>query len=308
VVEVQPNVTGQVIAIPVKPNVPAKTGAVLFQIDPVPFQFKVAQLEAALVQAQQQAAQLKPSLDQANANVEGLTAQLAYQTKRLGDFEKLVSAAAATEFRLQDTQAQVETLTWQLEAAKAARQNAMLALESQIGGENPAVAQIKAQLGDAKWELEQTTIRAPGDGYVTVVALAVGDRATQLRSAMSFVLTDEIIIVGMFSPNGFQAIKSDAKVTLVFDSIPGTRYQAKITEIPRGVGQGQVGVSGTLARAGAISGVKAYPAVISIPDAVSREQLRLGMPGTATVFAANAGVIGTIASILIWINSYTAYL
>ena len=34
VVEVTPNVSGQIIAIPVKPNVPVKMGDVLFQIDP----------------------------------------------------------------------------------------------------------------------------------------------------------------------------------------------------------------------------------------------------------------------------------
>jgi hypothetical protein len=32
------------------------------------------------------------------------------------------------------------------------------------------------------------------------------------------------------------------------------------------------------------------------------------MPGSATVFAANAGAIGTLMSILVWISSYTAYL
>ena len=52
-------------------------------------------------------------------------------TSFLDDFEKLVSAAAATEFRLQDTQAQVETLTWQLAAAKAARAMGI----ANIGGE-----------------------------------------------------------------------------------------------------------------------------------------------------------------------------
>src|SRR6266571_8367129 len=46
VVEVTPNVTGQIVAIPVKPNVPVKTGDVLFRIDPAPFQYKVAQLKA----------------------------------------------------------------------------------------------------------------------------------------------------------------------------------------------------------------------------------------------------------------------
>ena len=39
VVEVTPNVTGQIVAIPVKPNVSVKMGDVLFQIDPAPFQY-----------------------------------------------------------------------------------------------------------------------------------------------------------------------------------------------------------------------------------------------------------------------------
>ena len=34
VVEITPNVTGQIVAIPVKPNVPVKMGDLLFQIDP----------------------------------------------------------------------------------------------------------------------------------------------------------------------------------------------------------------------------------------------------------------------------------
>jgi multidrug resistance efflux pump len=42
VVEVTPNVTGQIVAIPALPNVPLKTDDVLFQIDPAPFPYKVA--------------------------------------------------------------------------------------------------------------------------------------------------------------------------------------------------------------------------------------------------------------------------
>src|SRR5213593_4496773 len=53
VVEVTPNVSGQITAIPVKPNVPVKVGDILFQIDPDPFQYKVAQLKASLASAQQ---------------------------------------------------------------------------------------------------------------------------------------------------------------------------------------------------------------------------------------------------------------
>lgn len=308
VIEVTPNVSGQVIAIPVKPNEPVKAGTVLFKIDPAPFEYKVNQLQASLAQAKQQAKQLVASYDQANANVDGLTKQLAFNAQRLSDMQKLTGEQATSAFREQDTQVQYETVYAQLEATKAAREGAKLAMESEIGGVNTTVAQIEAQLSNAKWELDQTTIVAPAEGYVTVMALSIGDRALSARSVMSFIVTDEITLVGMFSPNGFQTIKPGAQAKLVFDNDPGRIYSAKVTAISEGIGQGQIATSGMLARAGSIGGAKAYPASIAIPHDFDRSKLRLGMPGSATVFAENAGAIGLLMSILVWISSYTAYL
>ncbi len=308
VVEVTPNVTGQIVSIPVKPNVPVKANDVLFQIDPAPFQYKVAQLQASLAAAKQQTEILKSNFEQATANVVGLTAQVAFNAKRNADILKLATEGANTEFQAQDRQNQYETALAQLNVAKAAQQSAKLALDSEIGGVNTTVAQIQAQLENADWELSQTTIRAPADGYVTLVAVTVGDRALQMHSAMSFIVENEITLVGMFSQNGFQTIKDGASVDIVFDNAPGRIYHAKITAIPKGVGQGQVAVSGTLARTNALGGATVFPAEISIPDEMSRESLRLGMSGSVTAFADNAGVIGLLASILVWISSYTAYL
>src|SRR5450432_4586251 len=308
VVEITPNVTGQIVAIPVNPNVPVKANDVLFQIDPAPFQYKVAQLQASLAGAKQQAEILKSNYEQASANVTGLAAQVAFNTKRNADIQKLAAEGANTEFQAQDRQNQTETALAQLNVAKAAQQSAKLAMDSDIGGVNTTVAQFQAQLDNANWELSQTTVRAPADGYVTVVALSVGDRALQARSAMSFIVESEIALVGMFSQNGFQTIKEGAAVDIVFDNAPGHIYHAKILAIPKGVGQGQIAVSGTLARTNALGGATAFPAVISIPDEMSRESLRLGMSGSATAFSTKAGVIGLLASILVWISSYTAYL
>jgi multidrug resistance efflux pump len=181
-------------------------------------------------------------------------------------------------------------------------------MESEIGGVNTNVARTEAELADAKWQFDQTTIRAPTDGYVTLLALTVGDRAVQARSVMSFIVTDEINIVGMFAPNGFRSIKPGAKVKLVFDNDPGRVHLATVDTIPEGVGQGQAAVSGVLARVGSVGGVKAYPVIISIPTDIDRDRLRLGMPGSAAVFADDAGVVGTLMSILMWISAYTAYL
>jgi multidrug resistance efflux pump len=251
---------------------------------------------------------LKANYDQQTANVSGLTAQLQYHQKRLSDLQTALRRGAETDFHIQDIQNQATTTQNQLLAAKAAQQSAKLALDSEVGGTNTSVIQTRAQLDNAKWELAQTTVRASTDGAVTVMALAVGDRALQARATMSFIVTSEIALIAMFSQNGFRTIQPGAEVQLVLENDPGRLHKATVTAIPEGVGQGQIAVSGMLARTTAIGGATTFPAEISIPASVDRSSLRLGVSGNATVFAKDAGVIGLIAWILLWISSYTAYL
>jgi multidrug resistance efflux pump len=161
VVEVTPNVTGQIVAIPIRPNAPVKRDDVLFRIDPAPFQYRVSQLEASPAPARQQTEILKTNSEQASASVAGLSAQAAYNKRRLANIETLASEEANTQFQAQDKQVQYETVSAQLVAAQAAQQSARLAMDSEIGDVNTAVTQIQAQLENAKWELSQTSSRAP---------------------------------------------------------------------------------------------------------------------------------------------------
>jgi multidrug resistance efflux pump len=124
-------------------------------------------------------------------------------------------------------------VTAQLSAAKATQQSAKLAMNSEIGDVNTTVPQIQAQLENASWELSQTTIRAPADGYVTAVARTVGDRALQLHSAMSFIVEKEITLVGMFSQNSFQTIKVDTPVDIVFDNALTESTMQKLRQLRR---------------------------------------------------------------------------
>jgi len=63
-------------------------------------------------------------------------------------------------------------------------------------------------------------------------------------------------------------------------------YHTRNTAIPKGIGQGQITATGTLARPNALGGAMVHPAVLSIPDGISGDSLRLGMSGSATAFAA----------------------
>jgi len=70
VIEIVPNVTGQVVDVPVQPHTPLKEGDVLFQIDRRPFQAEVDRLAAAVAEAQQKVLQLEAVFNTAAANLD----------------------------------------------------------------------------------------------------------------------------------------------------------------------------------------------------------------------------------------------
>ena len=67
VVEVIPNVAGEVVDVPVEGLKPLTEGDVLFRIDPVPYQATVDQLKAQLADTEQNVERLRASADAANA-------------------------------------------------------------------------------------------------------------------------------------------------------------------------------------------------------------------------------------------------
>jgi multidrug efflux pump subunit AcrA (membrane-fusion protein) len=210
VVEVTPNVTGQIVAIQDQCTVEGKRRA----ISDRPGAVSVQGLAVAGVARGGEAAGRDPEIELRTGNSKCKRAHHAgrVQQTRNADIQKLAEEGANTQFKAQDNQNQYGTALAQLNAARAAQQSAKLAMDSEIGGVNTTVAQLSAQLEYATWELSQTAVRAPADGYVTLVTLSVGDRALQARSAMSFIVENEITLVGMFSQNGFHAIKEGANV------------------------------------------------------------------------------------------------
>lgn len=143
-------VRGRVIDVPVEPNKPLKQGGVLFTIDPIPYQAEVAKIRAQIKEASQ-----------------GAFTEQQLDTRR--------QAYKAAESSVNVATAKVEL--------------AQLALDSEIGGENTTVARLLEELRQAEFDLEQTVVRAPTDGFATQLALSPGVMAVPLPLApvMTFV-------------------------------------------------------------------------------------------------------------------------
>jgi multidrug resistance efflux pump len=210
------------------------------------------------------------------AQVRMIEAQLKFQALRLSQMKQLQATGSGRAFDAEQRQAEVD--------------------------------QLRAQLDKAKYELDQTTIRAPGDGYVSVLTLNKGDRATPSKSVMSFILTDGIQLVGIFSQNGFQTIKPGAQVQFALSNNPGHLYSSTIGDIVSGVGEGQITTSGTLARVTSLPMTSEYPALINRPKDIDYSALRPGISGTATVYAPNSRPLDIIGWLLLYGRALALYL
>lgn len=243
---VTPRVQGTVVEVAAKPNVLLKQGDLLFRIDPKPYQYIVDQKRAALAEAEQNVKQLKSSLDQASAGTQKAQAQLdlAQQNydRQTELFEKKVVAQATLDTAARNLESARQTFV----AAEAGQERAQLASSSEIGGINTTVARLQADLRNVEYDLAQTTVEAPTDGYVTQLLLRPGMSVSPATPTMVFIHSGDTVFSASFDQTSLPRLKVGNSAEIAFDAIPGRVFAGKVTAFAEAVAQGQLQTTGSL--------------------------------------------------------------
>lgn len=312
VVQITPHITvpGRVQAVAAQANTPLKKGDVLFTIDPRPFQFEVNRLEAALAAAAQLVPQLKAALDQASAGVERAEVQLNLAQADFDRQNELFKKGDIAQAALDRFERNLETAEQAVAAAKAAEQKAKLAYESNIGDENTAVAQTRQQLAQAKYNLDEATVRAPCDGYVTNLQLLPGTVVSAAASVMPFVCerdeNNRGVVVATFMQGPYLSIKPGAYAEVVFPMYPGRVFPGKVLTTIDLASEGQLTATGLFPGIEAPHNAR-FAVRIKLDDA---DDLRLpaGTQGNAAVFSGDVQIAGVIRMAALRVNSWMNYL
>ncbi len=305
-----PSVRGKVIEVPVIPNKLLKEGELLFRVDPTPYQTEVTRLEASLEQAKQavlglDAAYKAAEASRIKAEAERDRTQLEYERYRRG-FEKGAFTRADVDNRRQyylGAQASVE-------AAEAEARRAKLALEAEYQGQNTQVAEIAAMLEKARFNLEETSMRAPSDGYVTQLTLRPGMMVVPmpLRPVMTFVHQEEHFFVGAFRQNSLLRLKPGFKAELIFRALPGKVFQAEVVEVLPAIGESQVQAQGQLYGSSQIR-LNGRPLVKLKPlDDLSQYHLPLGTNVEIAIYSDSFEHVSIMRKVLIRMKSWQNYL
>lgn len=210
------------------------------------------------------------------SRLEAIEARLEFQELRLEQFSQLETRQAGTRFQVEETQAGVE--------------------------------QLRAEQAAAEWELAETVVRAPSDGYVTYLALRPGQRVTNLPAApaMVFVDTERKFIGVQIQQIFLRYIKPDQPVEIAFKTLPGKLFTGRVASVIEVTSQAQAVASGTLPRATAVQ-AEPFFVRVELEDDPLLDMLPPGSAGTCAIYTEASLVTHIIRKITMRMEAITNY-
>ncbi len=305
-----PAVGGIVSSVDVEPNQLVEKGTVLFRIDPRPYELVVRQKQALLAASAEGVRELEAAVAAARARVVEVTAN---RDRSLGVFERYergFASGAFSEVDLENRRQLYLSDEGALERSEADLERAQIAFYAQFDGENPEVARLRAELEQARYDLERTVVRAPTGGYVTQLLLRPGMMAVTLplRPVLVFVHDEHAPLFVAFRQNSALRLKVGYEAEIVFPSIPGRVFRGEVAGISPNIGEAQLQASGNLLGIESFQSVGRIAVRINVLDDLSEYELPTGSRAQVAVYSDHVRHIAIMRKILLRATSWQNYL
>jgi multidrug resistance efflux pump len=304
-------VRGRVIEVPVEEgNRLVKKDDVLFRVDPTPYQLTVNSLMAQLVGAKGGGEQLREQLRSAQGNTAAIHSRIKLTQTRVQQNRELAATGAGNRFDLEQAETDLRDLDAQLSTAMANEAQVRAQLSATVGGDIASVAKIKADLANAEWELEQTTVRSPCDCYVINLALRPGAFVAGMpfNPVMTLVEADGQV-VALFNQNELHQVAPGNYAEFTLKTNPGRIVRAKVDSVIWAQGMGQMQQSGTIPMTGVLAAPPNRFAVkFDIEDADRDLLVAAGAAGHAAIYTESGKAIHILRMVILRVGAYTDYL
>jgi multidrug resistance efflux pump len=293
---------------------------------------RLAEMQAKLTDAESSERQLREQMHQATGQAASISASLDLARTRVSQNTELVAAGAGNRFDLEQAQTTVGELTAQLASARAAEQQVKEKLDGRVHGDLATVAQAKAQvataegqlrvsaaqvdttraqLANARWDLSQTIVRAPGHGTMVNVMLRPGFFVAGLpfNEVMTFV-DDEYQVFALFGQNELHQVEPGNEAEITLDTYPGRVIKAHVDSVIWAQSQGQLDASGDLPRTSLPFNPPPgrFPAKLLVAERDQALFLAAGARGSAAIYTEHLTLVHIIRKVLLRVASYLDYI
>ncbi len=221
-------------------------------------------------------------------------------------FEASIEQARATK-RL----AQIEVdRNKELVKRSAAAQRDLDSWAAQLDGANASIRSLQAQLANAQWELDQTTVRAPHDGYIVNLQVRPGSavRTFAATPAMSYISDELKEIVASFSQSSIRKIEVGDPAEMVFALFPGEVFSGTVSHVVKATGTAQLGVSGSIPVMTGSPAAGRYAVRVTLDDQAVLDRLPQGASCSVAVYTSVGKPFHVISMVAMRITAWMAYL
>ena len=290
---VAPQVSGRIVALHVRDNQAVRKGDVLFEIDPTPYRHTLERARAALdslekqigltqreVRAQQFGAQA------ARANIARAQAQAHQAADTLGRIEPLLAKEYVTAEQVDQARTAKRAADAALQVAERDAQRAAAAV-SGVDALVAKLAELRAAVATAEWDLEQTVVRAPFDGRVIDLDIAQGEFAATGHRLFTMVDTRNWYVIANFRETALGRIHPGMAAEVYLMTDPHRRFSATVDSIGFGVypeegGSSANGLPRVPREINWVRVAQRFPVRIRV-DAPDPELFRIGASAVATI-------------------------
>ena len=303
--QITPQVSASVIEVPVRNTQYVRAGETLVVLDNADARIAVERAAAQLATAERTVRgdfagdrQLEAQIAARQAEIVAAHSNLDKARIDLARREKLAQSGAISAQDLTAARNAFRTAAAALIAAQAQLRSAREARavhDALIAGTsvdtNPQVLAARAQLDQARLDLERTVILAPISGIITNRAVQVGQRVQVGASLMSVVPIYQAYVDANFKETQLERVRIGQPVVLKSDLYgDSVVYQGRVAGLAGGTGAAFSLIPAQNATGNWIKVVQRLPVRVRIDPAELREHpLRVGLSMTATIDTATRG-------------------
>ncbi|WP_293797723.1 HlyD family secretion protein [uncultured Pantoea sp.] len=311
-IPVTPQVTGIVTEVTDKQNMRIKKGDMLFRLDQTLFKARVDRLNADLVTAIHNIQVLRGQLEESLANTSNVSAE---RDRLYKNYQRYLSGSKArvnpfSEQDIDDARQNYLAQDALVKGSVAEQRQIKSQLDSMVGGEQSQIVSLRAQLAEAQYNLDQTIIRAPSDGYVTQVLIRPGSFASSLplRPVMIFIPEQKRQVIAQFRQNSLLRLAPGDEAEVVFNALPGQVFSAKLLRIIPVVSGGTYQAQGTLQSLTIDPGSDGVLAVVELDPDVAVDTLPDGIFAQVAVYSDHFSHVSVMRKVLLRMTSWVHYL
>ncbi len=311
VVPIAPEVSGTLSQVSVINNQVVLNDQDLAVIDPAKYELAVRKARADLQKAGQSSAADVSSVSTAKAKVAEADANLRNAQIKGKRIIKLSKQGAASVSRADDARTKIEANKARLASARSELEKAKKNLGA-TGKKNSQIKSALAALEIAELDLYRTIIRAPSDGVITNLTVAVGQFANTGSPIMTFISTKNIWIKADLRENCLEHIKKGNLVDLVLDAAPGRIFKGEVMSVGYGVSDSSSNTLGGLATVQTSQGwlrqSQHFPVLISFTDDGAKGFRRAGGQVNVIIYTGSHPILNTLGRLWIRIISILSYI